>query len=1041
MLDKSFKFDLDESFGKKEPYNLALKYCSNWKTTKRRFLIVIQTVDGRDLKTKELLGDTATNIAIKNCIKHSRTIAKHFLESNVPEVAYAIVNFNAYKHLHLSPTLRKEAEIIFAKRIIQIIKKLKPTHILFSGDEAFTNCFPEIKYPQYKRGWVHNLSVDNLELKVTSTLDFFRLIENQGQHANLLGFWCRHFAYLHIGKFPFNLSHIKAIPRYIDTIDKFDRLMRRFDTAEICALDTETKNLSVLNNKIYTMQFCMNHEEDVGYVLPVDHPLGHWTEEERLYIKKQLKKRFSKKEGPLLITFNGMFDLRIIRQQLKIPIIWLKVWEIMFGEHALDENVAELPSVTYLQDEQTRTGSKFGGLRPVYCSYGNDFYFQASSFTKEDRATTGTVEPNNKDFLKYASTDVVALVGLYSKQIERADKEVLEGKSFKPYFIRHMLNQMSDTAHAISHMRNDGSIIDRNYLKYLLGTDSPLQKELIELKNQLKVHKEVQQANKELLKDSGFKAGSLFGGDSAKKNWIFNLSKPDHKKKLFLDVLKLEPITQTKGGAPQIDQKFIEEYKDKNKIVSLYGEYQALFKLITTYVKGWYKKLTSDFDSATDNSLRADYFLVDTARLGSRSPNLQQIPSRGTLAKIIKRAFVAKKGHLLIKYDYSAHEVRVWSIVSNDKILAESFRAGQKLRQAYIQNPSEENKKAIKIKGDIHILNVKRFFNKLVDKDHPLRDSVKAVVFGVLYGKGPETLGTDTKKGELSELKSKIRELYNESLNTKDKKRTNEISDELEKLDTKLIALMAEDRTGYAQDIIDKMFSEFKAGARWTESMHRNAEEKYYVFSPIGRIRHLFASLTGDKRIISKQVRRGSNAPIQGYASEIGTKASRLIVEEYYKNLTYLKEKLECDKSDWNLRILCNRAVHDALYFSVPYEMVIPFLHILQYTATYGITNAYKEQFNVDFTIEPEIECEIGADDSQENIKWDWSIPNLISILEETIKRADELKVLEGSPSDVLKIILTPWKSKSIRKYLQDKYPLLNVKDLDKQIIDAIRKY
>jgi hypothetical protein len=32
--------------------------------------------------------------------------------------------------------------------------------------------------------------------------------------------------------------------------------------------------------------------------------------------------------------------------------------------------------------------------------------------------------------------------------------------------------------------------------------------------------------------------------------------------------------------------------------------------------------------------------------------------------------------------------------------------------------------------GDVHIQNVKRFFGKWVEKSDPLRDAVKAVVFG-----------------------------------------------------------------------------------------------------------------------------------------------------------------------------------------------------------------------------------------------------------------------------------------------------------------------
>lgn len=37
---------------------------------------------------------------------------------------------------------------------------------------------------------------------------------------------------------------------------------------------------------------------------------------------------------------------------------------------------------------------------------------------------------------------------------------------------------------------------------------------------------------------------------------------------------------------------------------------------------------------------------------------------------------------------------------------------------------------ALKRRGDIHILNVFRFFGKWVPKSDPLRDAVKSVIFG-----------------------------------------------------------------------------------------------------------------------------------------------------------------------------------------------------------------------------------------------------------------------------------------------------------------------
>jgi hypothetical protein len=424
--------------------------------------------------------------------------------------------------------------------------------------------------------------------------------------------------------------------------------------------------------------------------------------------------------------------------------------------------------------------------------------------------------------------------------------------------------------------------------------------------------------------------------------------------------------------------------------------------------------------------------------------NLQQIPSRGKLAKIIKRMFVAEKGYMLIRFDYSAHEVRVWSIASGDKVLAEAFRAGQKLRQQFIaaktDEEREELRKQLKTKGDIHIQNCFRFFNKWVTKDDPLRDAVKAVVFGVLYGKSAETLGVDTKKGDMDALKSKISALYDESLKPETaKERIVEINRMLEELDAKLTALFKEDRTAYAQDIIDKMFSEFEKGAEWTQMMQELAEQEYYVYSPIGRRRFLPAAMTGSRQIVSQQVRRGSNAPVQGFASEIGIKASRLIMEEYYRHLPKFKAFYKMTDSDWALRAKYNRVVHDANYFAVPYEMVLPFIHVSQYMATYGVTKAYKDQFNVEFTVEPEIELELGAQDANSH-KWDWSLPNLIEALKNTLKESEELDLLDGTKEEILDTILYAWKNRKFRAYLQEHFPLLNVKDLDQQIDDALEK-
>lgn len=1035
MLDSVYKVP-----NVNDGYELTLPIDSDWSRSKKRVLIILQSVDRRDLKAFGVLRDKDTMLLMKNCLKFTRSITRTYNE-NAVNASYAVLNFNARRHLHLPSGPRAAAEQEFATRVHNAIAKIQPTHVLVSGDLAMSTLWPSVTKSNYKRGWVHSLTSGELKLKVTSTLDLARLVEPPGTNANLLGFWCRHLNNLLLGAHPHSLKGLKPEPVFVDTIEKFDRMLRILKASSIVACDTETRNLSILHNKIYTIQFAGDKSPTTGYVVPLHHPLFTWAPEDLKYIKRKLKDYLGAKRGTKgapqeMVFFNGMFDLRVIRRQFKLPIIWHNVWEITAGEHDLDENIKLLGSF----------GAKPGGLAAVLCSYENEFYFTAE-FSKEDRGSIGTVKPNSKGFLMYGSMDVVSILHMRKKQIEAAKHQFIGKYEYAPFFKRHVITQMSNTAHQLSHLKEAGSKIDVRYLRHLIGNDSPLRTEIAKLKRQLLSYKEVKEANSKLLGDTGFKSKGLsFGKKKTEATTnMFSWSKSLHLKTLFFDVMGLKPINESKKtGEPSVDKDFIAEYKIKNPIVNDYGALVELMKLVSTYARGWYKRVTTNLDALEDGHLRADYSFWDvaTGRLASKNPNLQNIPARSKLAKIIKRMFVAPKGYLLVRYDYSAHEVRGWSIISGDMVLADAFRAGQKLRQKFIKDPSPENAAAIKKDGDIHLRNVKTFFNKIVEKSDPLRDAVKAVVFGVLYGKGASTLGEDTKIAEINELKAKQAALIDEMNKAETDKNIDgaKAKKELATVDQQLKELMEEDRSSYAQGIIDKMMTEFKKGAAWTKKMAEFATEKYYVYAPTGRKRNLFAGLTGDKAIVAQQVRKGSNAPVQGMASEIGVSAGRVITECYYEDLEHICDLLDIEYDPWALQMYFNRSVHDANYYAILYALVIPFIHILQYGATYGVTQHYKEAYGLEFTIEPEIEIETGAQDSN-TFKWDWSLPALVSSITKSVEELDTLKLIPKGKTkeDVLKEIFRPWKNKKCRRFLQEKYPLLGVSDLDEQIQAAIK--
>jgi DNA polymerase I-like protein with 3'-5' exonuclease and polymerase domains len=954
-------------------------------------MLVIETIDSQDLKEGRLLHERARTV-VSNLIQYSCVQAKREFGFKRKECAFATVNFNSYKFFDQPRETWPGHRRKMAKRVWEIIADKRPTHVIVFGDWAMKAMMPGTDWLEKKRGWVFDVddghghpikicgSLDLQPLYSTRKEDITKDDEEDAEEtgdvfgkANLLFYVSRNVINGLAGRNLYDLSHIKPNPVVVDTIEKFDKLFKRLCTEEVVALDTETRNGSVNHNAIHTMQLAFSEKK--GYLLPIDHPETPFSEDERKYIKKKLRKFFGARPGKYalkyLITQYGIFDLRVLRVELGLPLIWHAVWEIMAGEWVLDENIKYLASAPFNTPQ--------GGLDQIFTNYGNDHY-KTAAFGKGDRSNPELTKLSNKDFVDYGVMDVQSIFGIHQKQIERASNILIGDKPFTKFFKRLILKQFSNTVHVLSHMKQNGSTVDKDYLKLLISKESPLLDLIKKARSALYTFPQVQKANRLLLAESSGQQSNK--GLFNRVQTVFKWNKSPHLKTLFFGVMQLKPVSfSKKTKLPSTDKFFIKAYEEEHEIVKKFGEYQKLTKLYSTYVKGWWKVLSKNIDSLADFKLRPDYgfFTVVTGRLNSMKPSLQQVPAHGEVAKYIKRMFIALEGHLLIKFDYSAHEIRCWSYVSGDEILADAFRIGQKLRQLLFRatDPKkiEEINTALKRKGDMHIYNAFHFFGKWIDKKDPLRDAIKKVVFGVIYGKGVKTLARDIKQSE-------------------------EI----------------------AQEIVDKLYKRFPKAGKWLKWSMNHALDYLYTYSPIGMRRNLFGVMTGINSIVAAMKRRAANSPIQGFASQIGVTTARLIVEHLYEVLMkfgYIDKKTKRMPAD------ITKAVHDALHTESPYDIVLIVTHVVQWVATYGVTAWYKENYGANFLVEPEIEMEFGASEDK-MYKWDWTPTQLDKILKDSLQ--DQNKLGNCKDTDLAYAsIMSPYRNKKLKSFLEVNYPILGV--------------
>ena len=182
---------------------------------------------------------------------------------------------------------------------------------------------------------------------------------------------------------------------------------------------------------------------------------------------------------------------------------------------------------------------------------------------------------------------------------------------------------------------------------------------------------------------------------------------------------------------PKLDNvngKAMYKHRFSHEIIDTYVQYKEAMKLCTSYGHKFLDNLKGD------NKIHTSFHqILDTGRISSSKPNMQQIPADN----VYRNCFTAPSGWSFVSADYSSQELNVIAFGSKDPVWIQALKSGQDLHSTCAElvygdqwlTSGEDDCAYFKNKEKCNCPSHKK-----------LRTNVKTINFGLAYGMGPNKL-------------------------------------------------------------------------------------------------------------------------------------------------------------------------------------------------------------------------------------------------------------------------------------------------------------
>lgn len=453
----------------------------------------------------------------------------------------------------------------------------------------------------------------------------------------------------------------KAKKEYVvvRTAKELEQALESVSGAPFLCVDTETTSLRIHEADLVGFSFC--GVSDRAFYVPVGHKIdGGYLREGQMPLEEALRTFGSFLKGRKIVGQNLKYDINILRGNG----ILIEAPQVSF-----DTMIASYILAPEERHNMDALSAKYLGHKTI---------------TFEELCGEG------KSQIPFSQVEIEK-AGEYSAEDAHvtyllAEKLSAELKA-KPELEKVFREIDLPLVHVLAEMEWEGVAIDAKHLKKV---SEQFAEQLAGLEKQ---------------------AHELAGSD-------FNISSPKQLGKVLFEDLKLPVVKKTKTGY-STDVEVLQKLRHQHELPAVILESRELSKL-----KGTYVDVLPTLCSAKTGRVHTSFnqTVAATGRLSSQDPNLQNIPIRTASGKLVRQAFVARPGNLLLGADYSQIELRILASMSGDELLTKAFREGQ----------------------DVHSLTASQIYSVPVkDVDADQRRKAKAINFGLLYGKSAFTLSEE----------------------------------------------------------------------------------------------------------------------------------------------------------------------------------------------------------------------------------------------------------------------------------------------------------